>query len=147
MPELPEVESLARSLAPKIKGKTCTKIVIFDKKLVKPPPRFKNLRIIEVLRFGKEVSIKFHDSELNQDLFLLVHLRMSGRLLFLKNKQNKELSKILNEAESYLQHKIIRIKSDNFLKHVRAAFCFKDSSLYFFDVRRFGTFKWSIGST
>ncbi len=136
MPELPEVETVARNLAPKIVGKTCGSLIVSDIKLGNPPQNFKNYLINDVSRLGKEVLFQF--SKNSKELYLLVHLRMSGRLLFNQGNSFEELE----ASDSYLEHKIIRIKSDNFSKHIRATFKFKDSELYFFDVRRFGTFKW-----
>jgi len=139
VPELPEVETVANNLAKKITSKLCTKILIHDKKL--PNCAFQNseLKIISVSRFGKEILLNFLNLKSRKHLYLLIHLRMSGRLLY--NSENN-LTKTLNQSESYLEHKIIRIKSNNYSKHIRATFKFKNSEMYFFDVRRFGTFKW-----
>ncbi len=76
MPELPEVETLCRQLRREISGKKIIKTRIFDKKL----PRLGTLRgktVMNVRRRGKTVGI-----ELDGGYYLLVHLRMTGRLLW-----------------------------------------------------------------
>lgn len=139
MPELPEVETVANNLAIKLNSKLCTKITIHDKKLNPPPLLSKTLKIVSISRLGKEILLEFEDLKSKKYLYLLVHLRMSGRLLY--NSENDFLNS-LNQSESFLEHKIIRIKSNNYSKHIRATFKLEESELYFFDVRRFGTFKW-----
>jgi formamidopyrimidine-DNA glycosylase len=139
VPELPEVETVANNLASKITSKLCTKILIHDPKLQNAPQNRAPLKIISVSRFGKEILINFLNQKSKKNLYLLIHLRMSGRLLH--NTENN-ISATLKKSESYLEHKIIRIKSDNYSKHIRATFKLENSEMYFFDVRRFGTFKW-----
>lgn len=139
MPELPEVETVARKLKPQIRKRTCSHVKIHDKKLPLPPKNLKDYQVIEVTRHGKEVLITFSNNNKNSLIHLLVHLRMTGRLLYNKNLTRKSLE----DSESFLKHKVIRIKSDNFSKHNRATISFDKGELYFFDVRRFGTFKWS----
>lgn len=136
MPELPEVETVARNLAPKIIGKTCDFLIISDPKLGLIPEQFKTQLVKNVSRLGKEIL--FHFVSQNTNLFLLIHLRMSGRLLFNQGKDLEDLEK----SEHHFKHKILNVNTDNFSKHIRAIFKFSDAELYFFDVRRFGTFKW-----
>jgi len=75
MPELPEVETLCRQLNREISGKKIIKAKIFDKKL-SPLRDIRGKTIIGVRRLGKTVII-----ELDGGYYLLIHLRMTGRLL------------------------------------------------------------------
>jgi formamidopyrimidine-DNA glycosylase len=116
MPELPEVETVVRYIRPNIVGKTIQNVVPqnnYDKVLATHTTRqFNNLvagkTIIDVERRGKYVVINL-DSGL-----LLIHLRMTGRLL-------------------------LNLTEDDKLKHLTAIIHFTDkSSLYFKDYRKFG---------
>ncbi len=115
MPELPEVETTVRELRKKISGKKLRKLFIFDRRLGRlrlPLP----LTIHSVDRHGKYIVLH---SDFGK---ILLHLRMSGRLL-LKREQSK--ISVLPE------------------KHERARFVFSGGSvLRFFDPRRFGTLEW-----
>lgn len=114
MPELPEVETIKRGLAKKIKGKTIKKIDIKLPKLVN----------FDVVGFQKEIlgakiekisrRAKLLVLKLSNAGAILIHLKMSGQLLY--------------EGE-------IR-------KHARAVFYFSDGTkLVFNDMRKFGYFK------
>ena len=81
MPELPEVETVKRSLEPLLKGKQIEDIEIFCEKLIKnlAPATFKEeirgRTIMEIERRGKYLLF-----QLDRDLTLVVHLRMTGQL-------------------------------------------------------------------
>ncbi|MBC8402811.1 MAG: DNA-formamidopyrimidine glycosylase [Candidatus Marinimicrobia bacterium] len=116
MPELPEVETVVRSIRPLIMGK---KIVTINTAPDYPrvlathtPLQFKKQvvgqTIKAVSRRGKYIVLQMEIG------FLLIHLRMTGRLLTKLGKSDK-------------------------LKHVTATVVFKDgSNLYFKDYRKFG---------
>lgn len=145
MPELPEIETVVRKLRPKILGAICGHCEIIDNKLNKPDIKLDTHRISAVERLGKQIHITFTHSDISQKRHLLIHFRMTGRLLLnsLKNHQNKSISSNhIQDSEAYFQNKIIRIKSKEYLKYVRAIFYLEDTLLYFFDTRRFGTFSW-----
>ena len=82
MPELPEVETIARDLAPRLRGHTIVRL-----QAARRPPVFApnslparelvGRRIRDVGRAGKFILI-----ELDGDLRLAVHLRMTGNLLY-----------------------------------------------------------------
>ena len=113
MPELPEVETIVRELRETAIGKKfwglegrvkSTFIPSFE--VVKD--QLLGLRILNVTRRGKFIVF-----ELDRHMRLVIHLRMSGRLLWKK----------LYRKES----------------HVRAVFVFSDATaLYFCDARKFG---------
>lgn len=83
MPELPEVETIRRTLAPNIEGKKICAVDILLERQIKWPSaqQFKELvlnrKIIKLKRRGK--YLLFH---LTGDIVMVVHLRMTGRLNF-----------------------------------------------------------------
>ncbi|MGH2866650.1 MAG: bifunctional DNA-formamidopyrimidine glycosylase/DNA-(apurinic or apyrimidinic site) lyase [Solirubrobacteraceae bacterium] len=83
MPELPEVETIRRQLAPHLEGRLIVKAEILDPRWTRPEPP----RLVETGLNGRRVervgrSGKYLVWELSGDLHLLVHLRMTGALLF-----------------------------------------------------------------
>lgn len=83
MPELPEVETVRRTLRPKLVGHTLTGVEVFWPKAVRYPgleafrEGLKGRRIEDVRREGKHLILT-----LSGDRFLVVHLRMTGQLLY-----------------------------------------------------------------
>jgi formamidopyrimidine-DNA glycosylase len=83
MPELPEVETIRRQLAPHLEGRRIEAVEILDSRWTRPyPPEtvaggLTGATIERVSRAGKYLIW-----ELSDELFLLVHLRMTGALLF-----------------------------------------------------------------
>jgi formamidopyrimidine-DNA glycosylase len=83
MPELPEVETIRRQLAPHLEGRTLEAIEILDPRWTRPrtPATVADgLRGRYVERVGR--SGKYLVWELTEERFLLMHLRMTGSLLF-----------------------------------------------------------------
>lgn len=82
MPELPEVETVRRTLAPKVTGQRITRVEVLSPRAVRPqePARFVAALTGETItsldRKGK--YLEFH---LASGMLLLVHLRMTGRLV------------------------------------------------------------------
>src|SRR3954471_2727942 len=83
MPELPEVETIRRQLAPHVEGRILTRLEVLDTaRLTQPlPPEavvdaVQGRRIERLDRRGKYFIFAFAD-----EVFLLVHLRMTGNLL------------------------------------------------------------------
>ncbi len=109
MPELPEVETLSRQLQDKICGKKILATAVYDDKLA----AVKNLKgrsVTAVERRGKIVSIVLEDGN-----FVLIHLRMTGRL-FWQNGSARP-------------------------KHSRWKMAFADGNVFLIDPRRFATIK------
>ncbi len=83
MPELPEVETIRRQLAPHLEGRTILDVQILDPRWTRPwapepiEAELRGAEIEEVGRFGKYLAIS-----LSGERYLLVHLRMTGTLLF-----------------------------------------------------------------
>src|SRR5271170_642846 len=82
MPELPEVETIRRQLAPHLEGRTLESVEIDDYRWTQPAPpeliaaELTGARIEKLGRLGKYLIW-----ELDGDRHLLVHLRMTGALL------------------------------------------------------------------
>jgi formamidopyrimidine-DNA glycosylase len=83
MPELPEVETIRRQLAPHLEGRTIVDIEILDFRWTRPEApevvehELRGSVVLEVRRFGK-----YLDWVLSGERHLLMHLRMTGALLF-----------------------------------------------------------------
>jgi len=123
MPELPEVETIRRGLQEKIKNKQIKDVVINVDKIVNKPSlgefitKIKGKKIKEVDRRGKYIII-----HLNLEDKLIIHLGMTGLLIYPYNENSEEI------AEG-------KIKT----KHNHLIFTFTDDTqLVFNDVRRFG---------
>jgi formamidopyrimidine-DNA glycosylase len=86
MPELPEVETVRRSLAPRLVGRVVVGVETSGLALRRPVDRqaleakLCGARCLSVERLGKHLLIPFERS--SDRAALLVHLGMSGRLLF-----------------------------------------------------------------
>jgi formamidopyrimidine-DNA glycosylase len=83
VPELPEVETIRRQLAPHLEGRTVEDVEILDWRWTRPEDpavvahELRGARIEAVQRSGKYLIWR-----LSGDRFLLIHLRMTGALLF-----------------------------------------------------------------
>src|SRR5262245_41826276 len=82
MPELPEVETIRRQLAPHVEGRVLETVEVLDERWSRPlaPAEMEHAlhgRTVERLsRRGKYLVW-----ELSDDVYLLMHLRMTGTLL------------------------------------------------------------------
>ena len=79
MPELPEVETTCRGIAPHVVGQTVTRVVVRERRLRHPIPRHfaarvTGQRITHVGRRGKYLLLECDDGT------LIIHLGMSGNL-------------------------------------------------------------------
>lgn len=128
MPELPEVETIRRSLEKDLIGKTISGIDILEKKqFIGDKKDAIGKKITALIRKGKILSIK-----LSGDLYLSIHLKLAGQLLFHKDKNNAVFEgKIPLSSSNKMPGKTTRI-----------IISFKDNSVLFFnDVRKFGWIK------
>jgi len=126
MPELPEVETIVRTLAPQLLGRRIELVrVLHEKSLAAGKdllPRLDGFRIVSVHRRAKLVCLTLR-SVRGEELFLFFHLKMTGRL-FVYGMQ---------------------VKAD---RHTRLLFCLredagqgedgKQTQLFFDDARKFG---------
>src|SRR5829696_5229488 len=119
MPELPEVETIRRHLAPHVEGRTLERLEIHDPRWslpLAPAELSAALEGREVERLGRRG--KYLVWHLTDDAHLLVHLRMTGTLL-------------LRPAERPA--------------HTRVTFGLGGAELVFVDPRRFGTGELALG--
>jgi formamidopyrimidine-DNA glycosylase len=128
MPELPEVETIRRDLAKKILHKKITRIEVRKARLIKSGAgefekavtgnRFKSIN-----RIGKLLYL-----ELSKDRWLLIHLKMTGQLIYQQGK------KIIAGGHSYSSMSL-----DLPGKHTYVIFTFAGGGkLFFNDMRTFG---------
>ncbi len=83
MPELPEVETIRRQLAPHLEGRTIQSVEILDARWTRPAlpgPVQAELRDVRVEHVGR--AGKYLVWSLSGERYLLMHLRMTGSLLF-----------------------------------------------------------------
>jgi formamidopyrimidine-DNA glycosylase len=120
MPELPEVETVRRLLAPALVGRTFESVQILDSRLTRPfepaevAAELEGERVTSVDRRGKYLIFR-----LESGLVLLIHLRMTGNLIHRRNGASAVHP------------------------HLRAVVRLDDGSdVMYTDVRRFGT--WAV---
>ncbi len=118
MPELPEVETIRRQLAPAVEGRTLERLEVLDARWCEPaaPAEVADAvagrRVERLSRRGKYLIW-----ELEDEVHLVMHLRMTGNLLVVPADED------LDER-----------------KHLRARLVFDSGQrVLFVDVRRFGT--------
>lgn len=109
MPELPEVETLCRQLQKKICGRKILSSKVYDDKLANIK-KIRGGKVIAVERKGKTIVIRLDD-----DSSILIHLRMTGRLLWQTSSVKP--------------------------KHGRWRITFNDGNVFLVDPRRFATVK------
>ncbi len=119
MPELPEVETIRRHLAPHVEGRALEAIDVLDERWCRPlapeelTQAVQGRRVERLSRRGKYLVW-----ELTDDVFLLMHLRMTGTLL---------------------------LDPDPPSRHPRVRLDLGDHVLVFDDPRRFGTGELALG--
>lgn len=138
MPELPEVESLRRSLIPYLKGQKVLSVQVNRAKLVsgrgtvRESLDYKKVQFEEMLkgevfkdisRRAKNLIIEFESGKL-----ILVHLKMTGQLVY-KGKDNSFVKggHPIQDSDLVLPN-----------KHTYVIFELEDGFLYYNDVRMFG---------
>ena len=136
MPELPEVETIIRDLRKRILGIKIFDIEVLLPRIVKNTKvNFKkkliNNRFLNIERIGKLIVIK-----LERGGFLLVHLKMTGQLIYQKGK------KIIAGGHSEGNVRPVPSEVEGVTlpnKWTRVVLTFQDKSkLYFNDLRTFG---------
>src|SRR5215213_7144183 len=119
MPELPEVETIRRNLAPHVEGRTLERLEIRDPRWSRPLAPAELAAAVEgrtVERLSRRG--KYLVWELEGDAYLLLHLRMTGTLL---------------------------LDPDGAPAHTRVWFELGEHRLAFVDPRRFGTGELALG--
>lgn len=101
MPELPEVETIRRDLEKIIVGKKITEITVYNSKVIREPSlqKFKaglsGVRINKVLRHAKVLIL-----ELSNAKSLVIHLRMTGQLVYPGNGKRARVIFHLSDGKS-----------------------------------------------
>ncbi len=130
MPELPEVETVARQLHAVLSGRRLLELEVRDPKLKVGLNGYTSIRgtVKEVVRRGKQVIVVMRatgrSGKGRSGNCFAIHLRMTGRLLWEKNNHRN------TEAQ-----KGERVESRKF----RARFKLSGGEVLFVDTRRFGT--------
>jgi formamidopyrimidine-DNA glycosylase len=133
MPELPEVETVRLDLKTVLVGKVFKEIVVINFKNIFPSSlifkkRLLNKKIVDIKRRGKLLII-----ELDNNSYFLIHLKMTGQLIY----ENIFGGHSLSDSS---QLEAVGGKLPN--RFTRAYFSFNDKSvLYFNDLRKFGYLK------
>ena len=120
MPELPEVETIRRGLAPHVEGRRLRRLEVLDARWCRPLAPSEIADAVEgrrVERLGRRG--KYLVLELEDEVHLSLHLRMTGTLL-------------LDAADG--------------TPHTRVVFDLADHALRFVDPRRFGTGELQLGA-
>jgi formamidopyrimidine-DNA glycosylase len=131
MPELPEVETIRRRLAPLVEGRTLSRLEVLDAKWCAPlhPQALRDAlegRVIERLaRRGKYLIWQAQD-----EVYLLMHLRMTGTILY--------------DAAPQTPYVRVRLELDEPLRAVGTQ-PGEPHVLSFCDPRRFGTGELVLG--
>src|SRR3954447_20049256 len=119
MPELPEVETIRRHLAPHVEGRALEAVRVLDERWCRPlapadiEQAIRGRRVERLDRRGKYLVWA-----LSEDVYLLMHLRMTGTLL---------------------------LDPDPEPRHARVRMDLGDHALVFDDPRRFGTGELALG--
>jgi formamidopyrimidine-DNA glycosylase len=137
MPELPEVETIRRDLKEEIVGKTIVLTKIFDDKIIKMDRRkfvkhLKSAVFSDINRIGKLLIFEIAGGK----NFLLIHLKMTGQLIYATPDRMIGGGHSLKTGKSTLLEKIGgRLPN----KYSRFVIIFESSeALYFNDLRKFG---------
>ncbi len=92
MPELPEVETVVRGLREVICGKTIEDVDVYEEMVIGHPQEismFKNnLQNKEITGMGRRG--KYIILELEKNFLLIIHLRMTGKLLIKQKEEDKD---------------------------------------------------------
>lgn len=132
MPELPEVETIRRDLAKVLAGRKIVEVKVINKKAVKSDlSRFRKVllgkKIKKFDRIGKLMIVDFGDDD-----FLLIHLKMTGQLIY-------QYEETIIEGGHSLSAAAIKEFPP---KYSWVIWGFDDGAkLYFSDMRQFGYLK------
>lgn len=132
MPELPEVETVRRGLAPFMEGATVEKVELRRGDLRAPFPRgfakrLTGRKVVSVGRRAKYLTIDLDDGNV-----LVIHLGMSGSLRIVTGGETRDTS-------SRRYHKVAKLSAhDHVVFHMSGAGRKPPSIVVFNDPRRFG---------
>lgn len=133
MPELPEVETVVRGLKKHIIGQAIKDVEVLNKKSFKGT-KPKGLKIKSIIRRGKGIVI-----ELSKDKTLLIHLKMTGQLIWIPTPLRRKGYGGLRRLN--LGHPTDDFNREMPSSHTRVIFKLPKGTLYFNDQRLFGWVK------
>jgi formamidopyrimidine-DNA glycosylase len=148
MPELPEVETVVNELRPKLKNKKIKRVSVLMPKMVAMGPKtLSNLRktdasiakkFVQTLQGQKITDVKRRAKMIIIDLAgkyaVLVHLKMTGQLIYFGKKELNKQIRLFNR----LNYKPVHLPT----KSTHVIFDFSDGSkLFYNDFRQFGYLK------
>ncbi|MEX2412751.1 MAG: DNA-formamidopyrimidine glycosylase family protein, partial [Thermoleophilaceae bacterium] len=91
MPELPEVETIRRQLAPRLEGRRVERMEVLDPRWCEPAAPAEVADAVEGRRVDAlERRGKYFDVVLENEVHLVMHLRMTGNLLLVPAGQDPE---------------------------------------------------------
>ncbi len=141
MPELPEVETIVNGLRSKIVGKEIAQLDVLlsktvwldtiqatgDREVGQVSALVQGKKVDSITRRGKMIIVN-----LSSDVVVLIHLKMTGQLIYVDSKNNRYAG----------GHPTSDMSKEMPVKSTRAIFKFSDNShLYFNDQRQFGYIK------
>lgn len=130
MPELPEVETIKRFLTPNLIGKKIIDLkILSQKQFIGNPQKLINQKFIKIKRYGKLISIL-----LSNKLYLNIHLKLTGELLYAKDKNNP----LFKETIPFTKTNKMPANTTRIIVYLD-----DNSVLFFNDLRKFGWFKLS----
>ncbi len=131
MPELPEVETVARQLDPELEGRRIEELEVLDARWSRPvPPEQLGAEVSGAAIEGLGRRGKYLLLELVGERTLVMHLRMTGNLVLVEGEE------VLDPAEGRRLYEGERSAS---ARHLRARFALDDGrEVWFTDPRRFG---------
>ncbi len=131
MPELPEVETVARQLEPELEGRRIERLEVLDARWSRPvPPAELAAAVTGSTIEGLGRRGKYLLLALDGDRTLVMHLRMTGNLVLVEGED------VLDPSEGRLLYQGERTTE---ARHLRARFLLDDGrELWFTDPRRFG---------
>ncbi|MFZ4648072.1 MAG: bifunctional DNA-formamidopyrimidine glycosylase/DNA-(apurinic or apyrimidinic site) lyase [Patescibacteria group bacterium] len=133
MPELPEVETVRADLAVLLKNKKVLGVEILSSRSAQPSPEFIQKSLVGRSFLGADRLGKLLIFPLDKKLFLLVHLRMTGQLIYL------DQSGLHAGGHSDQNKKEDFSAKDLPNRHTRIILNLSGKSvLYFNDLRKFG---------
>jgi formamidopyrimidine-DNA glycosylase len=131
MPELPEVETVARQLEPELEGRRIERLEVYDPRWSRPvPPAELGAAVSGATITGLGRRGKYLLLGLEGDRTLVMHLRMTGNLVLVEGED------VLDPSAGRRLYEAERSASE---RHLRARFVLEDGNeLWFTDPRRFG---------
>lgn len=136
MPELPEVETICQQLKSRIINKVIEDVEILEKKqFIGKKEDILGKKIIDITRYGKILVFQLVNPltrKLANFLYLNIHLKLTGQILYAKNLKNAVFKEIIPFTKTN------RMPANT----TRIIIKFNDGSgLFFNDLRKFGWLK------